>query len=43
MVEIDLNYLYKKYPNAAQDSVKDFELHIKNKEFIGFVGPSGCG
>jgi multiple sugar transport system ATP-binding protein len=43
MVEIDLNYLYKKYPNAAQDSVKDFDLHIKNKEFIVFVGPSGCG
>lgn len=43
MVEIDLNHLYKKYPNAAQDSVKDFDLHIKNKEFIVFVGPSGCG
>ena len=34
MVEIDLNHLYKKYPNAAQYSVKDFDLHIKNKEFI---------
>ena len=43
MVEIDLNHLYKKYPNAAQYSVKDFDLHIKNKEFIVFVGPSGCG
>lgn len=43
MVEIDLNHLYKKYPNAAHDSVKDFDLHIKNKEFIVFVGPSGCG
>ena len=26
MVEIDLNHLYKKYPNAAHDSVKDFDL-----------------
>jgi multiple sugar transport system ATP-binding protein len=43
MVEIDLNHLYKKYPNAAKDSVKDFDLHIKNKEFIVFVGLSGCG
>ena len=43
MVEIDLNHLYKKYPNAAKDAVKDFDLHIKNKEFIVFVGPSGCG
>jgi multiple sugar transport system ATP-binding protein len=43
MVEIDLNHLYKKYDHADEDSVKDFDLHIKDKEFIVFVGPSGCG
>ncbi|VDG20812.1 Multiple sugar ABC transporter, ATP-binding protein [Lactobacillus casei BL23] [Lactiplantibacillus mudanjiangensis] len=43
MVEIDLEHLYKKYPNATDYSVKDFDLHIKDKEFIVFVGPSGCG
>jgi len=43
MVEIDLDHIYKKYPNAENYSVMDFNLHIKDKEFIVFVGPSGCG
>lgn len=43
MVEIDLEHIYKKYPNAENFSVSDFNLHVKNKEFIVFVGPSGCG
>ncbi|KRM24200.1 ABC transporter ATP-binding protein [Latilactobacillus graminis] len=45
MVEIDLDHIYKKYPNAedAGYAVADFDLHIKDKEFIVFVGPSGCG
>lgn len=43
MVKIDLNHIYKKYPNATDYSVSDFDLHIDDQEFIVFVGPSGCG
>ena len=32
----------KIYPNGVQ-AVFDFNLDIKDKEFIVFVGPSGCG
>ena len=32
----------KTYPNGFE-AVKDFNLEIKDKEFIIFVGPSGCG
>lgn len=43
MVEVDLNHIYKKYEGNDKYSVNDFDLHIKDKEFIVFVGPSGCG
>lgn len=43
MVELNLNHIYKKYPNATDYAVEDFNLDIKDKEFIVFVGPSGCG
>lgn len=43
MVQIDLNHIYKKYENATNYSVDDFNLSIKDKEFVVFVGPSGCG
>ena len=43
MVELNLKNLYKKYPNSEHYSVEDFNLDIKDKEFIVFVGPSGCG
>ena len=36
---VDVN---KVYPNHVQ-AVFDFNLNIKEKEFIVFVGPSGCG
>jgi len=36
---IDVN---KIYPNGVQ-AVYDFNLEIKDGEFIAFVGPSGCG
>ena len=32
----------KIYPNKVQ-AVFDFNLEVKDKEFIVFVGPSGCG
>ncbi len=43
MVELNLNHIYKKYPNSSHYAVEDFDLQIKDKEFIVFVGPSGCG
>ena len=43
MVEIALKNINKKYENNDFLSVTDFNLNIKDKEFIVFVGPSGCG
>ena len=43
MVEMALKHIYKKYDNAENYSVTDFNLNIKDREFIVFVGPSGCG
>lgn len=42
MAEIKLEHIYKMYNNDVT-AVKDFNLHIEDKEFIVFVGPSGCG
>ena len=39
---ISLQHINKIYPNRVQ-AVFDFNLEIKEKEFIVFVGPSGCG
>ena len=43
MTTLVLDKIYKKYPNATQYSIEDFNIDIKDKEFIVFVGPSGCG
>jgi len=43
MVEIALKHINKQYDNADTLSVTDFNLDIKDQEFIVFVGPSGCG
>ncbi len=42
MAELKLSNIQKKYSNGFV-AVKDFNLHIEDKEFIIFVGPSGCG
>ena len=42
MASLSLKNVTKKYPNGFV-AVKDFNLEIKDKEFIIFVGPSGCG
>ena len=42
MASLSLRNVTKKYPNGFV-AVKDFNLEIKDKEFIIFVGPSGCG
>ena len=39
---ISLRHIDKVYDNNVQ-AVFDFNLDIKDKEFIVFVGPSGCG
>jgi len=42
MAELKLVNLTKEYDKGVI-AVKDFNLHILDKEFIVFVGPSGCG
>ena len=42
MATLQLKNINKIYPNKVQ-AVFDFNLDIKDKEFIVFVGPSGCG
>ena len=39
---LSLQHINKIYDNHVQ-AVFDFNLDIKEKEFIVFVGPSGCG
>ncbi len=42
MASLSLRNVYKRYPGGVV-AVTDFNLEIKDKEFIVFVGPSGCG
>ena len=42
MANLSLKHIYKVYPNGTK-AVNDFNMDIKDKEFIVFVGPSGCG
>ena len=42
MASLSLKGIYKKYA-AGVVAVSDFNLEIKDKEFIILVGPSGCG
>ncbi len=42
MAGLSLKHIYKVYPNGTK-AVNDFNMEIKDKEFIVFVGPSGCG
>ena len=42
LADVKLKNIVKKYPNGFV-AVKNFNLEIKDKEFIIFVGPSGCG
>ena len=43
MAEITLNNIYKRYDNAEDYAVEDFNLDVADNEFVVFVGPSGCG
>ena len=42
MASVYLKHIYKKYPGGVT-AVSDFNLEIKDKEFLVLVGPSGCG
>ena len=42
MAGLSLRHIYKKYPGGVV-AVSDFNLEIRDKEFLIFVGPSGCG
>ena len=42
MADVSLRHVYKVYEGSVR-AVNDFELDIKDKEFVVFVGPSGCG
>ncbi len=42
MANLSLKHIYKIYENGTR-AVDDFNLEIKDDEFIVFVGPSGCG
>ena len=42
MADISLQHITKVYQGNVT-AVKDFNLDIKDQEFIIFVGPSGCG
>ena len=42
MAKVKLQGMYKKYPGGVM-AVSDFNLDIRDKEFIILVGPSGCG
>jgi multiple sugar transport system ATP-binding protein len=43
VAEIALNNIYKRYDNAEDYAVEDFNLDVADNEFVVFVGPSGCG
>ncbi len=42
MATLSLKNIYKRYDNGFE-AVQDFNLDVKDKEFIALVGPSGCG
>ena len=42
MADVTLKHVYKVYDGGVR-AVNDFNLEIKDKEFVVFVGPSGCG
>ncbi len=42
MADVTLKHVFKVYDGGVR-AVSDFDLDIKDKEFVVFVGPSGCG
>ena len=42
MADVTLRHVFKVYDGGVR-AVNDFDLEIKDREFVVFVGPSGCG
>lgn len=42
MASLSLKHIYKVFDGTTK-AVNDFNMEIRDKEFIVFVGPSGCG
>ncbi len=42
MASLSLKHIYKVYDGTTK-AVNDFNMEIRDREFIVFVGPSGCG
>ena len=42
MASLSLKHIYKVYEGTTR-AVNDFNMEIRDREFIVFVGPSGCG
>jgi multiple sugar transport system ATP-binding protein len=43
MASVTYDHVTKRYPGSDLTAVRDFNLEIKDKEFLVLVGPSGCG
>ncbi len=43
MAGVRLSHIFKYYSGSDKPSVSDFDMEIKDKEFLVLVGPSGCG
>ncbi|WP_314587604.1 ABC transporter ATP-binding protein [Paenibacillus terrigena] len=43
MSRIVFNHVHKRYGKYQEYAVKDFNLDVKDQEFLVFVGSSGCG
>ncbi len=43
MAVVNLNNVQKYYPASGIKAVTDFNMEIKDGEFVALVGPSGCG
>ena len=41
MSEVKINHVYKRYGSITV--VDDFNLEVKDGEFISILGPSACG
>lgn len=43
MATVEIRNLQKIYPGASEATIKNADIHIRDREFVVLVGPSGCG
>ncbi len=41
MAEVKINHVFKRFGGVT--AVNDFDLIVKDGEFVSILGPSGCG